>query len=113
MSQGQAASSQHVPPYTLLVGVNYIVGLNSVGLRRAPDITERDRAQIKEAYHLLYRSGLSTVQALVEMDARADWSAPAGRFRDFVRRVVTAEKPFNRGLASPFRAEHPADDNGD
>ncbi len=37
------------------------------------------------------------------MDACADWGKPADAFRQFIRRVVTAQKPFNRGLA-PLRS---------
>ena len=32
------------------------------------------------------------------MDACTDWGEAAGKFRDFVRKVVTAEKPYNRAL---------------
>lgn len=101
MMRGQMASvSQHVPPYCMVTGLNFITGLNTVGLRRAADISDQDRRQVKEAYRLLYRSSLTPREALVEMDKCADWGAPAGRFRDFVRRVLSAEKPFNRGLVT-------------
>ncbi|NLF29635.1 MAG: acyl-ACP--UDP-N-acetylglucosamine O-acyltransferase [Planctomycetes bacterium] len=98
MSRGNAASAMHVPPYCMLGGVTELNGLNKVGLRRAPHLTDKDRAEIHEAYRLLYRSGLPATKALAEMDARTDWGAAAGRFRDFVRRVITAEAPHNRGL---------------
>lgn len=96
--QGHAGASQHVPPFVMVAGRNYLGGLNTVGLRRAEDITDVDRRQIKDAYRLLYRSKLRPAEALAEMDAREDWGAPAGRFRDFVRRVLSAERPYNRGL---------------
>lgn len=103
MMQGLAGLSAHLPPYTLLAGgINHVVGLNSVGLRRAKDISDEDRRQIKEAFDLTYRSKLSAAKALEEMDARADWAPAAGKFRDFVRRVLTAEKPYDRGLC-PMR----------
>lgn len=98
MAQGYVGISQHVPPFVMLRGINYVAGLNSVGLRRADYITDADRKQIKEAYRILYRSGLTPKQALTEMDTRDDWGAPAGRFRDFVRRALEAQPPHNRGL---------------
>jgi UDP-N-acetylglucosamine acyltransferase len=98
MSQGNGATSMHVPPYTIFAGANYVVGLNSVGLRRAPHISNEDRRQIKEAFALTYRSGLTPVKALEKMDACSDWGQAADKFRQFVRRVVTAQKPYNRGL---------------
>ncbi len=105
MTQGTAGISQHVPPFVIIRGINYVVGLNSVGLRRADYITEDDRRQIKEAYRLLYRSSLKPKDALTEMDARSDWGAPACRFRDFVRRALTAEPPYNRGLTTARAAQ--------
>ncbi|MHC4716373.1 MAG: hypothetical protein ACYS5V_05335, partial [Planctomycetota bacterium] len=100
MTRGNSGTSQHVPPYVMLKDINCIVGLNNVGLRRAEHITSADHAQIKEAYRLLYRSGLTPTAALAEMDTRDDWQAPATAFRDFVRRVVTARDPYDRGLAA-------------
>ncbi len=98
MSQGNGACSMHVPPYTIFARFNCLVGLNTVGLRRSPNIGDEDRRQIKEAFSLTYRNGLSPAKALEKMDACADWGAAADKFRQFVRRVVEAKKPFNRGL---------------
>ena len=102
MTQGQGGASAHVPPYILIAGINVAVGLNSVGLRRAKDITDEDRRQIKEAFRLTYRAGLTPAKALEKMDAREDWGPAAGKFRDFVRRVLEAKDPFKRPLI-PFR----------
>jgi len=100
MTRGNSATSQHVPPCVVLKEVNVVCGLNNVGLRRAKHVTPADHEQVKEAYRLLYRSGLSPAAALAEMDARTEWGVPAGVFRDFIRRVVTAEKPYDRGLVA-------------
>lgn len=100
MSRGHTGLSQHAPPFVMLRDINYVAGLNIVGLRRADYITNEDQRQIKEAYRMLYRSLLTPAQALAEMDACTDWGAPAGRFRDFVRRVVSAEGPYRRGLVT-------------
>jgi UDP-N-acetylglucosamine acyltransferase len=100
MSQGNGAASAHVPPYTVFSDVNRLVGLNVVGLRRAPDITDEDRRQIKEAFNITYRSGLSRAETLAKMDACTDWGAAAGKFREFIRRVFTAKKPYNRPLCA-------------
>ena len=101
MTQGNSGTSQHVPPFCVLRYINVIAGLNVVGLRRAEHIGAEDRAQIKEAYRLLYRSSLTPAQALAEMEAHQEWGAPAGRFRQFLRRVLSAKPPHDRGLASP------------
>lgn len=99
MSQGNAIVTQHVPPYCLCAGVTDIVGLNTVGLRRAPHITPEDRHQIKEAFCLLYRRGLTPRDALSKMDEYPDWGQAASKFREFVRKAICASRPHNRGLA--------------
>ena len=98
MTRGHSGASLHVPPYTLLADINAVVGLNAVGLRRAPNLTDEDRKQIKTAFSITYRSSLTPAKALEKMDECTDWGEAAAVFRDFIRRVVTAEKPFNRGL---------------
>ena len=107
MSRGNAASAMHVPPYCMLGGVTELNGLNRIGLRRAPHLTDTDRSEIREAYKLLYRTGLPAAKALAEMDDRTDWGEPAGRFRDFVRRVLAAEPPYNRGLCKDVTRGRP------
>ncbi|MCP4375267.1 MAG: acyl-ACP--UDP-N-acetylglucosamine O-acyltransferase [bacterium] len=99
MTQGKAGISSHVPPYCLMAaGINILIGLNSVGLRRAEHITKEDIRQIKEAFDITYRSGLSKMQILEKMDACSDWGEAADKFRDFIHKVVDAEKPFQRAL---------------
>jgi len=98
MSQGHAGTSTHMPPFVLFAGINRVAGLNIVGLRRTPEVTPEDRRQIQEAFRLTYRAGFSAAEALARMDQCSDWGAPASRYREFIRRVVAAEKPYNRGL---------------
>jgi len=103
MLRGHGGAGMHVPPYCLLAGISRVAGLNTVGLQRAEHITAKDRKQIKEAFRLTYRSGLTPAKALEKMDECTDWGAAAGKFRDFVRRVLEAKPPHNRGLCQ-FRS---------
>jgi len=98
MSQGNSAAGMHVPPYCMLVAISELRGLNRVGLRRTPGITEQDIRQVREAYDLLYRRNLNMEQALAELDARDDWGGPATRFRTFVHEALEAEPPYRRGI---------------
>jgi len=98
MTEGAAGTRSHVPPYTMLLPRSQVCGLNVIGLRRAEAFTADDRRQIKEAYHITYREGLNAADALAKMDACEGWGEPASRFREFVRKVVQAESPFDRGL---------------
>lgn len=103
MSQGNSGISMHIPPYAMVGdGINHVVGLNRVGIRRCRDFTDEDRRQIKEAFRITYRSGVVASKALEQMDACTDWGEPADRFRQFVRKVLSAKRPNNRGLC-PMR----------
>jgi UDP-N-acetylglucosamine acyltransferase len=96
--QGNAGLSMHAPPYVMIANINQVAGLNVVGLRRADDLSETDCRQIRQAFALTYRRGLSRQAALEAMDAHTEWGQAADTFRQFVRRVYTAQKPYNRGL---------------
>jgi len=102
MSRGNAGIGMHAPPFVLFAGMNSIAGLNVVGMRRNQQMTAEDRRQIKEAFRLTYRAGLSPRKALAEMDKHADWGVWAAKYRDFIREVIAAEAPFDRGLC-PMR----------
>lgn len=96
--QGNSGASSHIPPYVLVTRINEVISLNVVGLRRSKDVTAEQREQIKEAFRMLYRGGLTTPKALEQMEACTDWSGPAATFRDFIRRVVQAKPPYDRPL---------------
>jgi len=102
MTQGNSGFSTHVPPFCLGAEINCLTGLNVVGLRRAPGISDEDRSQIKLAFSLLYRKGLTLEEAIQAMDDYPEWGAPAGEFREFVRRAYEAEPPFKRSIC-PLR----------
>jgi acyl-[acyl carrier protein]--UDP-N-acetylglucosamine O-acyltransferase len=102
MGQGNSATSMHIPPFTLFVGANKVVSPNVVGMRRSEEITREDRRQVQEAFDLIYRSSLTVSDALRAMDERTEWGCAAARIRDFVRRVISARPPYNRGLC-PLR----------
>lgn len=102
MSRGHAGTSTHIPPFALFADINRIAGMNTVGMKRNEQMTSEDRRQVKEAFTLTYRSGLSPAAALAEMDKCTDWGPWAGKFRDFIRKVIAAEGPYRRALC-PMR----------
>ncbi len=62
---GYAAITQDVPPFARVIGSRpaVIVDVNSIGMRRN-GISKETVAIIKEAFKILFRSGLNTSQAL-------------------------------------------------
>ena len=63
MVQGSSAFGKDLPPFVVAAERNYVFGLNIVGMRRA-GLSANDRNEIKEAFKLVYLSGLNTSQAL-------------------------------------------------
>ena len=80
--QGASAFSKDIPPFTIAADRNGIAGLNVVGLRRA-GLDTGQRAEIKAAFALLYRTRLNVAQALAAARERA-WSEEGRVFWDFV-----------------------------
>jgi UDP-N-acetylglucosamine acyltransferase len=102
MVQGSSAFGKDLPPFVIAAERNFVFGINVVGLRRA-GFSATDREEIKQAFKLIYSSGLNTSQAL-EKAAMMSFSAPAREFLDF---VANAKK---RGICPLKRG--PADANG-
>jgi UDP-N-acetylglucosamine acyltransferase len=96
MVQGSSAFGKDLPPFVIAAERNYVFGLNIVGLRRA-GFSVKDRDEIKEAFKLIYLSGLNTSQAL-EKAVTMSFGPPAREFLDF---VATSNKrgicPLKRG----------------
>ncbi len=96
MVQGSSAFGKDLPPFVVAAERNYVFGLNIVGMRRAR-LNANDRSEIKEAFKLVYLSGLNTSQA-IDKAATMTFAAPAREFLDF---VANAKKrgicPLKRG----------------
>jgi UDP-N-acetylglucosamine acyltransferase len=102
MVQGSSAFGKDLPPFVIAAERNYVFGLNIVGLRRA-GLGINDRDEIKEAFKLIYQSGLNTSQALKKA-ATMNFGAPAREFLDFVanarKRGICPLKRGNRDESS-------------
>ncbi len=77
MIGGHARVVQDVPPYSMVDGsTGLIVGFNLVGLRRN-GFTADEINELKEAYRLIYRKGLSWNEILEELKTRYTSGAAA------------------------------------
>ena len=96
LTQGASGFSKDIPPFLIAAEINYVFGVNVIGLRRA-GFSGRDRDEIKAAFKLLYMSGLNISQALKKA-ATMEFGAPA---REFFAFVAAAGKrgicPLKRG----------------
>ena len=95
MIAGNARVVQDVVPFALSDASGHVAGLNRVGLRRA-DIPRDQIREIREAYRVLFSSGLSVPQA-VEQLARDARTEPCKRLAHFL------QQGGRRGLAGRSR----------
>lgn len=97
MMGGNSAISKDLPPFctTRSVKANTVLGLNTVGMRRA-GMKGPERDQVKEAFRILYRRGLPLAQA-VELIRRTVAEGPAREMADFAaaspRGIVPIREP--------------------
>ncbi len=82
LMQGISGVGKDVPPFAIAAGKDGVAAINIIGLRRAgygPAL----RKEVKEAFALLYNSGLNISQAQEE-SGRRSWSKEVSIFWDFV-----------------------------
>lgn len=94
MIQGLSGFSKDLPPFVMAAGVNHVVGLNIVGMRRN-GFSATERIQVKRAFDHFYRSGHNFAQALKALDHAnssvgtdansVTWCPAARQFFDFFR----------------------------
>jgi UDP-N-acetylglucosamine acyltransferase len=96
--QGGSAISKDLPPFTVARGDNRICGLNTIGLRRA-GFSAAERLELKQLYHLLFRSGKLFRSAVAEAE-KIFTSAGAKTMLEFIagaKRGVCADTRVGRG----------------
>jgi len=94
MVGGQAHINKDVPPYVTIDGLSsYVVGLNQIGRRRAGYDTETIR-QLKVAYRVIYRSGLTWSEILrrLKLECCAGPAAAFYKFLSTTTRGIVAER---------------------
>ena len=94
MVQGDGGFSKDIPPFVIAGEVNFVFGVNVLGLRRA-GFSPAERDEIRRAFKLVYRSGFNVRQAL-EQAAGMEFGPAAREFFAF------AEGARKRGIA-PYR----------
>ncbi len=95
--RGNTTWGRDIPPFTLAVFTNQLSGINNEGMRHE-GLDAATRSEVRRAYNLLYRSGLSMQQAIERAKSMA-WSPEATVLLDFMQSESV------RGLCSSRQAE--------
>ncbi len=102
MMAGGSAAHKDIPPFcmTRSTTLNKIMGLNTVGLRRA-GFTSEERLTLKRAFKILYQSNLLIPEAVAKLEAEFD--------SDLVREICDFIKNSQRGIAGYVRQRQSED----
>jgi len=105
MVGGLSAVPRDVPPFMMAVGNRpcVVVGMNTVGLRRA-GVTTEGRQRLRAAFRILYRSGLILPEAVQQI---AELGGPE------VEHLVSFLRGSKRGIIAGPRVEDEASDELD
>jgi UDP-N-acetylglucosamine acyltransferase len=107
MVGGQSHITKDVPPYVMVDGLSsLVVGLNQVGLRRA-GLGLEDVRRLKDAYRMIYRSGLTWNEILVQLRDRfaEGRSALFYQFLSTTTRGIVPERRLPPGATLKLRRE--------
>ncbi len=92
MIGGLSKIVKDVPPYMLVDGQSQVCGINVVGLRRA-GFDPQTREKIRQAFKILYRSGLNVSDAVSRLESEFPDCEP-------VQKIVAFIRSSKRGIAS-------------
>ena len=99
-----------MPPFVTLDGLSsHVVGLNSIGLRRA-GFSSEELSQLKSAYRVIFRSGLCWNDILLRLQEEF-CDGPAAQFHQFLStttRGIMTERRLPPGAVVRLRDEEEA-----
>lgn len=96
MIGGLSGISKDQPPFTTVSGLNNVISLNFVGLRRSG--LERDGInELKKAYDLFYHSNHTVPVAIAKMQELADKGGPG---QSHINEVLDFMRQSERGLSA-------------
>lgn len=100
MISGLTRITRDVPPFMTLMGEAEVIGLNTVGLRRA-GISPETRLKIKRAYKAIYHEGRTIPQAALHLKETADCPEveELAEFLATTKRGVCGHRPSKRDEA--------------
>lgn len=101
---GTSASTKDIPPFFVMQEVNYVRGLNLVGMKRA-GVAPTERAAIRKAYRIIYltRPAMPINIALVKIEAELGQFAAVRELVEFIRTT-------KRGICGAHRLVAGSDD---
>jgi UDP-N-acetylglucosamine acyltransferase len=98
MIGGLSKIVKDIPPFMMVDGQSELCGINVIGLRRN-GLAAQQRDQVKSAYKIIYRSGLSVSNAVKELRSRFGDSPEINEIVLFIEGSVRGISKHSRGSA--------------
>lgn len=83
---GCSITTKDIPPFVIQHSRNAVAGVNVIGMRRA-GISTDDIRDVRAAFHLLFRSGLTTPSAIERIENEVGTSSAVAEIIDFLRQT--------------------------
>jgi len=81
---GVSATTKDIPPFIIQQGINNVVGVNVVGMKRN-DVDAEQIDGVRRAFNVLYRQGLPISEALARLEEQEGAFAAVKEFITFIR----------------------------
>jgi UDP-N-acetylglucosamine acyltransferase len=89
---GCSASTKDVPPFIMCQGIDTVVGINVIGMRRAGVSSDQITA-VRQAYHILFRQGLVLPAALARLEQEYSQVPTISEMVAFIRQCPKGISP--------------------
>lgn len=99
---GASASSKDIPPFWVMQEVNWVGGINVIGMRRAGIPTPEIQA-VRRAFRIIYRERLTVAAAVLRIEAELGHFPAIRELLDFIR-------TSKRGICGAHRFDPHAED---
>jgi UDP-N-acetylglucosamine acyltransferase len=99
---GCSATTKDIPPFIMQQGINCVVGINVVGMRRA-GMTHAQINAVRHAFHVLYRQGQTVSSALEHLEQELGSIDAVADMITFIRqstRGISVADEHSRGAAA-------------
>lgn len=96
---GASASSKDIPPFWVMQEVNWVCGVNVIGMRRAGIPTAEIQA-VRRAFRIIYRERLTVAAAVLRVQAELGQFAAVRELVEFIRstkRGICGARRFDAG----------------
>jgi UDP-N-acetylglucosamine acyltransferase len=81
---GVSGTSKDLPPFIIQQGINTVMGVNVVGMRRA-GMSHDEIDAVRQAYHVIFREGQPLPNALARVEAELGAVGAVRELVDFIR----------------------------